>query len=687
MNGWLTGLLAGVLLLTGLQAEARVSRIVIDATERPADGGERLTGRAFGEVDPDDPANAIITDLRLAPRNAAGRVEYVARFTLTRPADMTRASGVLWYDLVNRGAPVVPGAGAARPGDLGHVVLISGWQGDLVQTGANWAVQVPVAANPDGTPITGPVLARIADSKPGTYSRPLGVLAYPNPYDAASLDTSRARLIAKTSETRAGEIGPTREIPAADWAFADCSTAPFPGTPNPRMLCLKDGFDPALLYELAYEAKDPKVLGLGLAAMRDVASFFRYEAADDGGTANPVAGSITHAVAQGISQSGNALKTFIHLGFNRDERGRIVFDGANPHIAGRMTAANVRFGVPSGSGTLYEPGGEGVLWWTRYADTARGRAPAGLLDRCGATGTCPRIFETFGASEFNARLMTAALTGTSGHADLPVPPNVRRYYFPGTTHGGDPAGGFNPAPLASPGCILARNPNPETETMNALQVALVDWVVRGTEPPPSVYPTHAAGDLAANTAEAMGFPAIPGAPSPAGMAIGLMDYDFSDRLDYNDFSGVITRQPPGLRGILPALMPKVGADGNELSGIGSVLHRAPLGTYTGWNVTAAGFFKGQPCGGGLTGGYIPFARTRAERLAAGDPRPSLQERYGTQAGYMCAVRATAVQQVERRFLLPADADRLLAQASAGAALAGLDASEEAGATARRLCAP
>lgn len=75
MNGWLTGLLAGVLLLTGLQAEARVSRIVIDATERPADGGERLTGRAFGEVDPDDPANAIITDLRLAPRNAAGRGE------------------------------------------------------------------------------------------------------------------------------------------------------------------------------------------------------------------------------------------------------------------------------------------------------------------------------------------------------------------------------------------------------------------------------------------------------------------------------------------------------------------------------------------------------------------------------------------------------------------------------------
>ena len=679
--------LAGVALSPG--AQAKVTWIELQSIDQPASAGpggiKVIHGRAHGELDPADPANAIITDIQLAPRNASGRVDYAARFTLTQPADMARASGVLWYDLVNRGAPVTLGDGATRPTDFGHVALVSGWQGDLAQTAANWAVQVPVAVNPDGTPITGPVLARLADTPAGTRSRALVILGAAIPYDAASLDTGRAMLTTRRSETRTGQVGSVADVASGDWAFADCTSAPFPGTPNPRMLCLKSGFDLALLYQLSYEARDPKVLGIGFAAMRDIASFFRYEAQDERGTANPIAGRITHAITQGISQSGNALKTFIHLGFNRDEAGRIVFDGANPHIAGRMTAANVRFGVPSGSGTLYEPGGEGVLWWAPYTDTARQRTVASLLDRCNATATCPKIFETFGASEFNARLMTAALTGTGGRTDLPLPANVRRYYFPGTTHGGDLKGGFTHTPAASPGCVLARNPNPETETMNALQAALVAWVVTGMEPPPSRYPTYAAGDLAANTKEAMGFPTLPDAPSPTGMAVGLMNYDFGELLNYNDFSGVITRQPPLIRQVIPAVMPRVGPDGNETVGVSSLLHQAPLGTYTGWNVTAGGFFKGQPCGGGLTGGYIPFARTTAERLAAEDSRPSLEERYGTTDGYLCTVRAAAAGQVRDRLLLANDAERLIGQATRSDPLAGVGLTEAARGIARRIC--
>ncbi len=568
-------------LALGRGAEAKVAWIELQAPQAGPGGTEVIHGTAHGELDPADPANAVITDLQLALRNAAGRVEYAARFTLTIPATSIGASGVLWYDLVNRGAPVPPGEGATQPADFGHVALISGWQGDLAQAASNWAVAVPVAANPDGTPVTGPVLARLADAPAGTRSRPLALLGTVIPYDAASLDTRRARLVGRQSETRTGQVGPETEVPAGDWAFADCTATPFPGRPDPRALCLRSGFDPALLYQLSYGARDPKVLGVGFAAMRDVASFVRYEAADGRGTPNPVAGQVAHSVAQGISQSGNALKTFILLGFNRDEAGRTVFDSANPHIAGRLTAANVRFGLPSGSGTLYEPGGEGVLWWTPYADAARGRPAASLLDRCNATGTCPKIFETFGASEFNARLMTVALTGTDRRADLPLPASVRRYYFPGTTHGGDPKGGFALALAPAPGCVLARNPNPETETMNALQAALVAWVADGTEPPPSRYPTLAAGDLAANTADAMGFPALPGVPPPTGLAVGLMDYDFGTELRLNELSGVITRQPPGLRGTVPALMPRVGPDGNETAGMPSVLHQAPLGTYTG----------------------------------------------------------------------------------------------------------
>ena len=221
-----------------------------------------------------------------------------------------------------------------------------------------------------------------------------------------------------------------------------------------------------------------------------------------------------------------------------------MFDGANPHIAGRLTAVNVRFGLPSGSGTLYEPGGEGVLWWSPYRDEARGRAQASLLDRCRASNTCPKIFETFGSAEFNARLFTVALTGTDSKADLPLPSDVRRYYFPGVTHGGDDQGGFVHTPAAAAGCVLAKNPNPEKEQMAALAQALVQWVVRGVEPPPSIFPRLSVGDLAANSAAAMGWPPIPGAPVPDGMAVGLMDYDYGSGLNASEFRGVLSQWPP-----------------------------------------------------------------------------------------------------------------------------------------------
>jgi hypothetical protein len=677
-----------LLAITGSDANARVVRVAFDKTEpgTSAIGAtEAFTGRAFGELDPHAAGNVIITDIDHAPVNARGMVEYVAKFTLTKPLDMAKASGVLWYDLVNRGAPVPLNRGDADPLDSGHVRLISGWQGDITPTASNWTVEVPVAHNADGSSITGPVLSRTADVQQGTPSRPLGVLSYPNPYDAASLDTSRFRLLAIGSETRVGVVGVSTEVASGDWAFADCSKQSFPGTPNPRMLCVRDGFDPAKLYQLTYEAKDPKVLGVGLAAMRDVADFFRYSSSDDAGTPNPVAGRITHAVAQGISQSGNALKTFLLLGFNADESGRIVFDGANPHIGGRLTAVNVRFGVPSGSGTLYEPGGEGVLWWTPYTDAVRGRQQASLLDRCMATHSCPKIFETFGSTEFNARLMGIALTGTDGRADLPLPGNVRRYFIAGTTHNGDAQGGFAFAPKPAPGCVLPRNPNSEAETMNALRAALVAWVKDSTEPPPSAYPRLADGDLVADTREAMSFPVIPGTLSPTGLAVGLADYDYGPELRANDFSGVLTRQPPAIRQVIPPLMPKVGDDGNEYQGIRTVLHQSPLGTYTGWNAVAAGFFKGQPCGGGLVGGYIPFARTRAERMQAGDPRPSLQERYGTHEGYLCSARSAIAHNVAARFLGSVDAKRLESEAETTDAFDGLSVTEAERTIAQHVC--
>ena len=175
------------------------------------------------------------------------------------------------------------------------------------------------------------------------------------------------------------------------------------------------------------------------------------------------------------------------------------------------------------------------------------------------------------------------------------------------------------------------------DTQRALTAALVDWVVKGTPPPASRYPTLAERMLVPATRAAIGFPAIPGVTFSDDLVNVVLDYDFGSSFLYNDLSGVIANQPPRITQVLPTLVPRVNADGNETSGIASVLHQAPLGTYLGWNVQKSGFFKGQICG--FQGGYVPFAATRAERQASGDPRPSLEERYGTQDGYVCTVQA------------------------------------------------
>ncbi len=643
------------------RAEAHVTKIVIEQKQSPAYEGksfgeagqyEILSGKAYGELDPKDPHNTIITDLQFAPRNARGMVEYMATFTLVKPIDLSRASGVLLYAVPNRGNRIsIPAFSVA--GDTGDefflkrgtIILHSGWQGDLPQRpGAEW-IQVPVAKNLDGSSITGPALARFFNMPAGTTTLPL-----PPAHEAASLDTIKAVLT-----RRASEEGAVIPLAPDAWAFADCANAPFPGTPDANKVCIKGGFDPAHLYELRYTAKDPLVLGIGFAATRDIVSFFHHTAKD-----NPVAGRVRNVIAQGVSQSGNFIKTFVHLGFNQDEANRIVWDGANDHIAGRQLAMNIRFAVPGGAASLYEAGSEPPLWWGTYADVTRGRKPASMLDRCAKTKTCPKIFETFGSAEFWGLRMSPNLLGPNAEVDIPLPANVRRYYFPGTTHGGGRGGFATDAGAAPTPCDLPNNPNPQAESMRALILALTDWVTKNAEPPASVYPLLAKGDLVRPEHRAMGFPRIPGMPLPDQLINPLYDYDYGPAFDYANLSGVFTQQPPYIKRILPMLVPRVDADGNETSGVASALHRAPLGTYLGWNVTRTGFYKGRVCG--FAGGFLPFAKTKAERIASGDPRPSLEERYGDHAGYVAAVKKAIEELQRQRFLLPEDAARILKQA-------------------------
>ena len=666
-----------LVLLWAAPAAAQVTRLEITSREQTG-RFERVRGLAHGEVDPRDRRNRIIQDLDLAPRNARGRVEYVATFALIKPVDPAKSSGVLLYSVVNRGN------GSPVQSPEGHVSLVSGWQGDVEPTQDNQTIRVPSARQPDGSDVTGPVLVRFNDLAPGTTTASIrlgsmGSAAYP----PVSRDTSRAALTFVAAETVDGRQTGAGTVPSTDWAFADCRTTPFPGVPDATRLCVKGGFDPARLYQLVYTAKDPLVLGIGLAATRDLVSFLRHTPADASSTPNPVAGQIRYSVAVGTSQAGNFLKTFVHLGFNEDLAGRIVWDGVFPYIAARQTPMNFRFAAPGGAAMLYEPGSEPVLWWSRYEDVRRGRGTGSLLDRCMATRTCPRVMEVFGATEFWGLRMSPGLVGTDAARDIPLPENVRRYYLPGTTHGGG-RGGFAVHQAANDRCLLPQNPNPMAETQRALTTALVAWVSAGTPPPPSSYPTLETGALVPPTRTAMGFPTVPGVPFTDHFVNPVLDYDFGSTFDYADLAGVIAQQPPAIKQVIPTLVPRVNADGNETSGIASVLHQAPLGTYLGWNVQASGFFKGQICG--FSGGYVPFAVNRDERLKNNDPRLSIQERYGAQDVYMCVVRRAAEKLVRDRFLLPDDADRLIESAAKSPVLpAAADSSPELRRLAGSVC--
>ena len=690
------------LLLAAVSVQARVTRIVVDArTPLAAVAGqsvdyEEIRGRAFGEIDPNDAHNSVITDIKLGA-DGDGKVRYEARFQLFKPVDMTKSSGFMWHDVPNRGNAVgVP----VQERNAGDIELRSGWQADnsgntaappVRSTGSNFFVAVP-RARQNGQLVTGTVLARIRNQT-GPDSKPLIVQTNPVPYVPTTLDTTKAVLKTHTKETVDGKVTEGTTIPSSDWAWARCSAInPFPGTPldiNPENspanlpvhICLKNGFDPKLLYEVVYPATNAYVLGVGLAAFRDVGSFFRNASQDESGTANPVAGAVKGATIRGVSQSGNMVRQFLFLGMNQDEANRKVYDGAWPIIAGRRVAANTRFAQPDGVLELYQMGSEGPQWWVDWPDTVRNLPARSIFSRCNLNDTCPKTIEHFGSSEVYALKLTPEWVGTAGDADIPLKRNVRRYYVASSTHGGG-AGGFTHTPAANavancPGNnygtgALPPNPMPHTELVNVLRNSMRDWVLKGTPPPPSRWPTLTGGTLVAANKAAMGFPSgVPGIPEsifqPENFAFPVFDYDWGPEYDRSEAAGVATKLPPSIQKVIYVKVPKVDKDGNETGGVPTVLGLAPLGTYLGWNITAAttaagpSFHAGQVCN--YVGGYVPFARTRAERTTSGDSRLSLEERYVNHDGYVAAVRVAAEKAFKEGFLLAEDRDRLIQQAS------------------------
>ncbi len=647
-------------------AEARITKIVIETRTSPAFGGasfgtvgqyEQLDGRAYGEVNPRDPLNAIITDIGLAPRNSRGMVEYSMDISILKPIDMSRGNGTLIYDVVNRGNKGITnlniGGNATSPGDgflerEGYTMAWSGWEGDVT---SGIQITLPIARHRDGSEIKGRVRSEYILGSPANTLD----VTEPPAYEAISADNSGATLTRRVHQNDPKEL-----ISNLEWAFADCTSVPFPGVPDTKKVCLQGGFDTNHIYELLYTAKNPMVMGLGFAATRDFISFLR-----SGNHGNPLGDGLENAIIYGSSQSGRWIRTFIQLGFNQDEHRRQVVEGAIPHKASNRGAFNIRFAQPTRlSGTQHTeaqyPGAESPQTWDVSFDPLSG-IRAGQLERCRRTHTCPKITHTNTDTEWWQADMSLNTTDSFGRRDVSIPDEVRIYQLSGTQHGG--GNPLQQPPAVLPGfpnnCQLRSNSNPFLHAQRALLVALRDWVVDGTKPPESLYSSISRGSLVKQTE--IQIPYVPASNfTVAGVTNQKVYLDRGLRFDVEDVSGIMT-EPSMPGGAYTVLLPQVDADGNPIDGLRNTNVQVPLGTYTGWNIRKAGFSEGDSCD--LTGGYIPFFKTKAEREAAGDPRLSLEERYPTHDDYVAKVTAAANDLVSKRLLLPEDRDSIIAAAN------------------------
>ncbi len=615
------------------EAVAQITRIDLDVVESPALDGHRfgavgsyelLRGLAYGEVDPQDPRHRDIVNIDRAPKNDAGLVEYRTTVEIYRPVDMTRWNRAIFHNVPNRG----------RSGDVevallerGFAMVRVGWQGDIAPTETNVVAELPVATHLDGSPITASAVAEFIFNDAERSSR--GRLSYP----AASRDQSVATLTVRQNQRD------PRESPSGlGWSYV-----------NRQEIEIQRpvGFDGGAIYEFVYPASDPIVMGLGFVAMRDAISFLRYDTADHLGNPNPLdsRGLPEDVLSVGRSQSGRFLRDFLYQGFNEDTSGRIVFDGLHPHIAGsRKTFTNYLFGQPGRWQKQHEdhdyPGDQFPFTYATLTDPISGHTD-GLLRRCAASRTCPKIVHTDGEAELWQARSSLVVTDPQGkHIELPD--NVRVYLIAGTQHGGGP--GVHTAPPSFGVCQNLTNPLAQQQIRVALSLALFEWVVDGMEPPASRFPTVANGGLVSATNT--GFPHIPG-----------VTYQGSyNLLHLQDHSTI----PPTTGDPYPVLVGRVDADGNMTKGIRHPNLVAPIGTYTGWNLRREGFAPGEQCAG--AGSFIPFAVDRAAREVSGDPRLSLAERYLDHQAYVDAVVAAADALVGERLLLRQDADDVVALA-------------------------
>jgi hypothetical protein len=663
-------------------AEARITRITIDParSQSPTFGGlsfgtvgqyEKLRGTAFGELDPNDPHNKIITDIELAPRNAAGMVEYSMDIFLLKPINLANGNRRLFLDFNNRGQmraarfhdtdltnnpTTAAHAGNGFLMEHGFAIAANGW--DYGATGTdNMKISVPKVVG-----LTGPSYEYIVIDNPTTTSFNLTFAAATTSKAAVRL-TLRSRL----------DDTPT-VLPDSAWEYTSAA-----GTAM-RLLPAGTPFAQSAVYEFTYTAKDPVVSGIGLAATRDWVTFLRTASAAQG---NPLAGHVDLAYSYSISQPSRTLNDFQYLGFNEGEDGRRVLDGILSHTGGGSgDQINYRFGQTGRTernrqNHLYP---EGIFPFAhqQLTDHLSGRTD-GRSVRCGGddeepkpsgrvgqnradadSGTCPKRFEVNTANEYWVKAGSLLHTDTQGK-DLKEPAHVRYYLMSGQSHS---VGDITDRGI----CQQFTNGVSPYPAHRALLLALDNWVTNGIEPPRSEIPREGTRVAAVPRPGfqtgvvpqgALGWPTIPGV-TYNGVITTRYFLDFGSMLG----DGIISNYPPALAGrpTYPNFVSKVDEDGNEIAGVRMPGVAAPVATTTGWALRRAGFSENEGCES--DGQHIPFAATKAARLATGDPRKSIEERYKTHDGYVKAVGKAAKELEKRGFLLPEDVQKFIDEAEA-----------------------
>ncbi|MFQ5602503.1 MAG: alpha/beta hydrolase domain-containing protein [bacterium] len=653
----IVSLLIGMLFLFPALLHTKVLRVEVRSRKPVLHGKsydmfgfyELLQGKIYFGFDPANPMNARIVDLDLAPRNQDGLVEAWANFVVLQPVESSKSRGVALVEVSNRGGKFSlryfnrarsRTLNANEPADFGNELLMRqgltviwvGWQFDVPQREGVLRLHVPRAKNLDGSPIYGLVRSDWTLDHAAKTLR----ISHRNhlPYPVVDPDYPENVLT-----VRDGRDEPRRLISRENWQFAREEDGKV--QPDSTHIYMASGFTVGKIYELVYRAKDPAVVGLGLAAIRDIIAYAKYD--------EKCPFPVKYGIAVGVSQTGRFLRHFLYQGFNTDEAGRQAYDGSMIITAGAGRGSfNHRFAQPSRDAHRYSAffyPTDLFPFASRIQQDAETERSDGLLAHLHNPQHAPKIFYINTGYEDWGRAASLIHTTPDGRLDVPPLPNERIYHLASGQHfvGRFPPRVRDGLPDAE---VFRGNPLDFSVNYRALLVRLVEWLEKEVEPPASAMPLISDQSLV-NSAN-VDFPEIPDLSFPKVIHVAY-------RADYGPrwLHGIVDYQPPRLGKPFPSLVSQVDDLGNEIAGVRNVEIRVPLATYFPWNLRTG--FKG---GNGelrdFIGTFAPLPRTDVEKARRSDPRPSIASLYSNKSAYLKRVKEAAARLVVEGFLLAED---------------------------------